>query len=230
MLIHALATDYDGTLATRGVVTDATVAALERLKASGRRLVLVTGRELPDLTAAFPQLHLCDAVVAENGALLHWPATGETRALGPPPAPAFVAALKARGVAPLSIGRSIVATLDTQAEAVREAILETRLDWRIILNKESVMCLPPGVNKASGLLVALEALEIAESNVLGVGDAENDHALLRACGVSAAVANALPSLRADADVVTEGAEGAGVTWLIDRLLDGTLLADPAVAR
>jgi len=229
MLIHALASDYDGTLATRGVVTDSTVAALERLKASGRKLVLVTGRELPDLKAVFPRLHLFDAVVAENGALLYWPGTGEARPLGPPPSPAFVAALKARGVAPLSIGRSIVATLDTQAEAVEAAIRDTGVAWQVILNKESVMCLPPGVNKASGLLAALAALDIAPANVLGVGDAENDHALLRACGLSAAVANALPLLKADADVVTPGAEGAGVTWLIDRLLDGSLLADRAAA-
>ena len=42
----ALASDYDGTLATDGRVDNATIAALERLRDSGRRLLLVTGREL----------------------------------------------------------------------------------------------------------------------------------------------------------------------------------------
>ena len=58
--------------------------------------------------------------------------------------------------------------------------------------------------------------------MLGVGDAENDHPFLAACGLSAAVANALPALKAEVDLVTEGDEGAGVAWLIGRLLDGKL--------
>ena len=52
----ALATDYDGTLATNGVVSDSTLAALERFAASGRKLVLVTGRTLDELAQAFAHL------------------------------------------------------------------------------------------------------------------------------------------------------------------------------
>jgi hypothetical protein len=55
-----------------------------------------------------------------------------------------------------------------------------------------------------------------------VGDAENDHALLQLCGVGAAVANALPSLKDHADLVLDRSHGAGVAKLIDRMLDGTL--------
>jgi HAD superfamily hydrolase (TIGR01484 family) len=51
----ALATDYDGTLAHDGVVDDATIRALERLVHSGRKLILVTGRELPGLESVFPR-------------------------------------------------------------------------------------------------------------------------------------------------------------------------------
>lgn len=45
----ALATDYDGTLARDSRVDAATLAALERLRASGRRAILVTGLRLDDL-------------------------------------------------------------------------------------------------------------------------------------------------------------------------------------
>jgi haloacid dehalogenase-like hydrolase len=65
----ALVTDYDGTLAHDGVVDPDTIAALGRLKNSGRRRILVTSRELPD--RAFPELGCCDPIVAENGALLY---------------------------------------------------------------------------------------------------------------------------------------------------------------
>src|SRR5262249_17800818 len=104
----ALCTDYDGTLATEGTVFPQTVAALESLIASGRRPVLVTGRELDDLQGVCPYLHLFEYVVAENGALLYQPATNTEIPLGQRPPDSFVAALRARGVGPISVGRIIV--------------------------------------------------------------------------------------------------------------------------
>ncbi len=48
--LQALAVDYDGTIAVNGHADVATLAALRRWKASGRKLVLVTGRRLVDIT------------------------------------------------------------------------------------------------------------------------------------------------------------------------------------
>ena len=70
MYISCLAADYDGTLAHDGIVEDATADALIAFRRSGRRLLLVTGRELPDLMRVFPQIDLFDRVVAENGVAL----------------------------------------------------------------------------------------------------------------------------------------------------------------
>jgi hypothetical protein len=220
--LRALATDYDGTLASQGEVDAPTIQALEELKASGRKLLMVTGRELPDLRQVFPGLGLFDAVVAENGALLYRPDVGEEQPLAPAPPAAFLDELRRRGVEPLAVGRSIVATLSSNQAAVAAAIEALELPWRMILNKDSVMCLPDGVDKASGLVAGLHALGLTPSHVVGVGDAENDHSFLAACAVSAAVGNALPALKAEVDLVTDGDEGAGVTWLIGRLLDGAL--------
>ena len=94
MRYFALATDYDGTLAHDGVVSPTTIAALEQLCATGRKLILVTGRELADLLRAFPQLDLFDRVVAENGALIYTPATREEQPLAEAPPEAFVMALR----------------------------------------------------------------------------------------------------------------------------------------
>ena len=60
-----------------------------------------------------------------------------------------------------------------------EAIRDLGLELQIIFNKGAVMVLPAGVNKASGLAVALARLGLSPHNVVGVGDAENDHAFLR---------------------------------------------------
>lgn len=84
------------------------------------------------------------------------------------------------------------------------------------------MILPSGVNKATGLAVALDELGLSPQNVVAVGDAENDVAFLAACGCGVAVANALPSLKDQAHFVTRGDHGAGVSEVIDGLLQDDL--------
>ncbi|HYD32676.1 MAG TPA: HAD family hydrolase [Azospirillaceae bacterium] len=214
----ALATDYDGTLAHDGRVTAATREAMARLKASGRRLILVTGRELPDLATVYDDFTDFDLIVAENGALLHVPATGEEVPLAPPPDPGFVQRLKACGATPLSVGRAIVATREPYDREVREVIRDLGLDLEITYNKGAVMVLPPGIDKASGLTSALARMGLAAETVVAVGDAENDLAFMERCGVAVAVANALPAVKQACDLVTRGVRGDGVAELIDRLI------------
>ncbi len=213
----ALATDYDGTIAHDGVVDDDTLAALTRWRAAGKKLLLVTGREFNELVATFPHCDMFDRIVAENGALLHDPATNAIRILSPAPPEAFLSALRAKGVL-FSVGQSIVATVEPHEHAVLAAIHDLGLEWHVIFNKGSVMALPANVTKATGLLPALQELGIDAAQTVGVGDAENDNAFLRLCGLSVAVANALPLLKQNVDVVTEGKRGQGVAELIGRLL------------
>jgi HAD superfamily hydrolase (TIGR01484 family) len=212
-----LATDYDGTIAHDGVVSAATIGAIERFRAGGGRPIMVTGRELPDLERTFARFDLFDRIVAENGGVLYNPATKRERVLCAPSSPALVDALRSRGV-PLSVGRAIVATVEPHQQAVLDAIRELGLELQVIFNKGAVMVLPSGVNKATGLLVTLEELCVSPHDVVGVGDAENDHAFLDICELSVAVRNAVPALRDRVDLLTQGARGDGVQELIDRLL------------
>jgi hydroxymethylpyrimidine pyrophosphatase-like HAD family hydrolase len=228
MRYAALACDYDGTLAHDGTVADETVVALERLRGSGRKLILVTGRQLDDLMRVFARLDLFDRAVVENGALLYRPATREERRLAEPPPPAFVDGLRARGV-PLSVGRVIVATVSPHDVAALDVIRDLGLDLQVILNKGSVMVLPSGTDKATGLAVALEELGLSARNVVAVGDAENDQTLLAMCGCAVAVANALPMLKERADLVTAGARGAGIVELVHAMIANDL-RDVAVRR
>jgi HAD superfamily hydrolase (TIGR01484 family) len=214
----ALATDYDGTLAHNGVVDKATVDALRRVKETGRKLILITGRELPDLKSVFPELDLFDRVVAENGALLYAPASDEEHAIAAEPNAALVERLREARIEPLSVGRSIVATWHPNENVVLDAIRDLGLELQIIFNKGAVMVLPPNVNKASGLQAVLEDLRLSPLNVIGFGDAENDHAFLRICGCSVAMENAIPPLKNEADIITRADHGAGVAEVIERLI------------
>src|SRR3954468_2946394 len=218
MQYHVLAVDYDGTLATDGVVLPATIAAIHRLRESGRRLVLVTGRIIEQLTHVFPQLNLCDLVVADNGALLYDPISGEKQKLAEPPPREFIEELARRGVPQLETGDVIVATWEPHHTTVLEVIHDLGLELQIIFNKGAVMILPTGVNKATGLRAALNRLGLSHLNTVGVGDAENDEAFLKLCDVSAAVDNALEVVKKQVDIVTRGARGAGVSELIDQIL------------
>ena len=217
-----LATDYDGTLAADGKVRAETVKAVKRLRESGRKTVLVTGRELDDLKTVFDRLDIFDRVVAENGALLYRPQTKEEMLLAEPPPLELYERLRARGVRPLSRGRAIVATREPHEVDAVEVVREMGLEHQIIFNKGAVMLLPPGVNKQTGLAAALDELCLSLRNTVSVGDAENDHALLAASECGVAVANAIPSLKERADLVTRGARGEGVEELIERILEDDL--------
>jgi len=221
MRYYALATDYDGTLASDSTVAGETIEALEDLRRTGRRLILVTGRRLDDLQRVFPRTDLFERIVAENGAVVHAGAR-DAQVLGEPPPTEFVEELRRRGVAPLEPGRVILATTEPYETAVIETIRDLGLELQVIFNKGAVMVLPGGVNKATGLLRALCDLSLSRHNVVGIGDAENDHAFLDVCECAAVVANALPMLQGKADLVTRGAAGAGVVELIRALIGSDL--------
>lgn len=223
MYFVAVATDYDETAAQNGRIDADTVAALETIAGSGRKLILVTGRELPDLQSMCDQLELFDLVVAENGALLYDPATREETVLCDPPPADLVARLREAGVTPLSVGHAIVATRQPNETIVLEAIRDLGLGHAIVFNKGAVMALPADVNKASGLERALDRLKLSAHNVVGVGDAENDIPFLSMCGCAVAVANALPSVKAKADLVLSD-HGQGLVELA-AILTGTDMAE-----
>jgi hydroxymethylpyrimidine pyrophosphatase-like HAD family hydrolase len=231
MILHVLACDYDGTIADHGHVTRATAAALARVRASGRKIVLVTGRMLPDLRHVCPTVdEMFDAVVVENGAVLYHPNRREVKLLGAAPEPTIVAELKRRGV-PLDIGSSILATLAPFAEECIAAIREAGVERTLVFNKGALMLLPGGVTKATGLDAALATLGYSPHNVAGIGDGENDHAFLSICEFAVAVGDAVPALKDRADLVTREPGSRGVARFIeDHVLSDAATLAPRIAR
>lgn len=218
MQYRALACDYDGTIATHGRVDEGTLECLRRFARTGRQLLLVTGRELPELQTVFPELAVFHYVVAENGGLLYVPASQQEQSLAEPPPERFLQELIVRGVGPISLGRSIVATWQPHEATVLATIKDLGLDLQVIFNKGAVMILPSGVNKATGLAAALREMKLSRHNVVAVGDAENDHAFLQHAHFGAAVANALPALKERAELVLAGDHGRGVAELVEHIL------------
>jgi hydroxymethylpyrimidine pyrophosphatase-like HAD family hydrolase len=217
-----LVTDYDGTLATDGAVDESTLSALERLRMSGRRAILLTGRQLDDLLTVCPRLSLFDYVVAENGGVLYEPRTRQETLLGKPPSARFLRRLRELTGNAIGIGKVIVDTRVPHHSAVLQVIQEMGLELQIIFNRDAVMVLPAGVNKATGMDHALRKLGLSPHEAIGIGDAQNDHSFLERCECAVAVANALPTIREVAAFTTTGEAGHGVAEVIDELIANDL--------
>jgi hydroxymethylpyrimidine pyrophosphatase-like HAD family hydrolase len=212
----ALAVDYDGTAATHGNFSEDVTRAIERLRASGRRSILLTGQRLADLPGM--TLSLFDLVVAENGAVVFDPHRHEKLLLANGVPSGFVDRLRERGIRPVDVGEVVGSTSAEHRGAVVDTICELGLELTMIFNRTALLVLPAGVNKATGLEFALRRLALSRHEAVAIGDAENDHSFLLLCECGAAVGNAVPGLKDAADLVTHGADGAGVAELVDELI------------
>jgi hydroxymethylpyrimidine pyrophosphatase-like HAD family hydrolase len=217
----ALITDYDGTLASAGIVSDATAVAVQRLRASGRHVILATGRRLDDLLAICPFIEMFSYVVAENGALVYAPRSRETTLLAEPPPDQFISAVRNANI-PFEIGAVILATHVPNQTKVLEIIQELGLELKIVFNRGAVMVLPAGINKATGTKYALRRLGLSPHEVVAVGDSENDHSILQLAECPVAVANALDAIKEAAAFITRSSGGNGVIELIDDLIANDL--------
>lgn len=215
----AVATDYDGTIAKDGRVKRSTRSAMAELRKSGKKIILVTGRRIISLLKVFDPLTEFDLIVAENGAVIYHPHSEKSQLLAQKPSQDFIDILTAKQVNPLTVGEVVVATWKPHHKTVTETIKTMNLPLEIILNKRAVMILPAGVNKASGLKVAIEQLNLSLENIIGIGDAENDLDLLNISSFGIAVANALPIVKQQADWVTSKKRGDGVKEAIDLMIN-----------
>ena len=84
MKLSVLALDYDGTIARDDRLDPSVRDAIAEARRRGVKVMLVTGRILNDLQRVAGELTFVDGVVAENGAIVHFPGGGLTAPLAPP--------------------------------------------------------------------------------------------------------------------------------------------------
>lgn len=107
MKLSVLALDYDGTIARHDTRDAAVRDAIADARTRGVIVLLVTGRILDELRRVAGDLHFVDGVVAENGAVVHFPDSEHTSLVAPPVPDAFVAELGRRGI-PFTAGQCLV--------------------------------------------------------------------------------------------------------------------------
>lgn len=229
MKLSVLALDYDGTIARGDALDPGVRTAIAAARTRGVTVLLVTGRLLGDLRRVTGGLHFVDAVVAENGAVLHYPDSGYTRMLAPAVSAALVAELERIGL-PFGAGECLVDADAREAPRLLDAIRRLELPLVLVFNGGRVMVLPQGVSKATGLQAALATLRLSPRNCVAIGDAENDHELLRAAEVGVAVEWGSAALTRAADIVVRGSGPWAVASFLDPIVRSGRLPVPDRSR
>ena len=210
--IRVLATDFDRTLTDERLrLSPRALDAFRAARRAGLKIVVVSGRDLPFLAQEVGDA--ADLFVGENGCLVMAP--GED----PVPVCAVQSDLRKSfeaAVFPIEY-QTIAASADVEHEdALRTMLTHARVDADLIRNKDRVMVLPRGVDKAAGLLRALALLNLDAARCAAAGDGENDVVMLQSVGYGIAVANAVPEVKAVATHVTARVGGEGVAdWVLD---------------
>jgi hydroxymethylpyrimidine pyrophosphatase-like HAD family hydrolase len=218
MYCRAFACDFDGTGASNGRLAPEIAAVLAAARARGYATLLVTGRVLEELRAADVDFGAFDAVVAENGAVVWLPAMDRNIQIGEPPPDGFLAELRSIRV-PYHAGAVVVGTWDRHATEVLALVRRFGMASQLVFNREAMMVLPSGVDKAVGVRRALEELHRSARNMIAFGDAENDRPLLDTAEIGIAARGSVASIAAAADDRLSQPGAAGVAHYIQSILD-----------
>jgi hydroxymethylpyrimidine pyrophosphatase-like HAD family hydrolase len=219
--LRILACDLDGTLTENETIAPETWEALRRAKLAGITILLATGRRLETFDARGLFSEICEAIVAEDGAVVYFPRRDTTVLPFGHLDPAILAHLATLAI-PMEHGQALVATRVPYDEVIMEVLRQHGGGAVVEYNRGAVMLLPPGATKGTGLLFALQELGYSAHNTVACGDAENDRSLFEVAELAVAVANAAPEIQSLADLVAPYPNAAGVRWLIDGLLAGRL--------
>lgn len=216
-----IAVDVDGTLYEHSQVAPEAVDALAAATRLGHHVVIVTGRTWESLALVIPEvLPHCLGAVCENGGVLVEIAAGRASLLHRAANPVLVDRLLQVGVAPLDVGQVALGAPTAQGALVGRVLAEVGGNEVVVQNKDSVMLLPPGCDKATGLRAALTAFGLTGAPIIAIGDAGNDLPMFAMATYPRAVANADDAVRASGFPLTAAPAGLGVAEVLHELLLG----------
>jgi len=179
----------------------------------GLATVLASGRPYEDLTRIAREFGVWDALVAENGAVVEAPFGRPPVVLGRRTAATVRRRLSGSPALHPELGRVVASVPRKERRALREAVKGLRV--LVVANVDRLMVVPAGISKSSGVRIALRHLGLDPSGYAAIGDAENDLGMLRAAALSAAVANAIPAVRAAVGYVCHRSFDRGVLEFVE---------------
>lgn len=225
--IHVIATDVDGTLTNKEKKLSITaVKAIRKFEEHGIKIILISGQPFPSISLLAQYIGASGPIVAEGGCVVGFPWK-----------PLYVAErkfdpnkvtelMKKIGFEPS--GTNLFRLSDLAFHRVNTDIsVHEILNY---LNKHgigeiaafdsgfAVHIQPKNVNKATGLIKALEIINENPKNVLVIGDGENDIPMFKIAGFSATPLDAMEEAKKHAKIVLNKENGEALGLLVEMIL------------
>lgn len=222
--IKAFAIDIDGTLTENGngMVYLPAVSKMRFLEKIGYRVFFVTGRSSVEAYVLSVFLGITRVAIGENGGVVSKGPSDHT-ILGNKDL-----CLKGYEVLKQSISNvdvkpvfprlsEVVLQRTFDIEEGKNIFKEKGLNLDLVDSKYAFHINELGVNKAKGLNLALEFLNIEPKEVVAIGDSETDIPVFGNCGFSIALGHSDDEVKAHASHVVSGKEGVGLCDAIDHV-------------
>jgi phosphoglycolate phosphatase len=220
--IKVFAVDIDGTLTENGggMVHLGALAKLRYLEKMGYNVIYVTGRSSVEAYVLAVFGGTTKIAIGENGGVVTI-APQDHRVLGNKGKcmqgyEVLKKAISSVKVKPVFPRMSEVVLLRTFDLKLGQRLLdEYHLPLYLSDSKYAFHINEKGIDKAYGLKEALNMLEVEPNQVVAIGDSETDIPMYDICGYSIALDHAEENVKARADHVVTGKEGAGLVEAID---------------
>ena len=218
----AIVTDYDRTLTDNSLMLyEPLLDVLTSLRRYDNiKFLIASGRRLDFLLRGLGSYNIVNAIVAENGAVICLPETNSMYILGEQNA-SIREGLKNSSI-PFDAGQVVISVKKEFEKDVIDLVNGIRLNVKIEYNRDSIMILPNNIDKALGVKEALRLLKLRPTELICIGDAENDSSLFDIGTVSVATFDAVPELKERADIVCSEEGAIGVTRFLNDLLNSVL--------
>lgn len=220
--IKAFAVDIDGTLTENGngMIYLPAVSKMRFLEKIGYRVFFVTGRSSIEAYVLSVFLGITRVAIGENGGVVSKGPSDHT-----------ILGNKDLCLKGFEILKQSISNVDTKPVFPRlsEVVLQRTFDIEegkkifkekglkldLVDSKYAFHINEVGVNKAKGLNLALEFLNIEPTEVVAIGDSETDIPVFGNCGLSIALGHSDDEVKVHADHVVSGKEGVGLCDAID---------------
>jgi len=208
--------DFDRTITDGNLELDLDcLNAIERIRKMGVHTAVVTGRKRVFLQDFFDRHRsVFDSAICENGCRGYidgeWENLAENRSKSQ-----ILDRFSNSGIR-YDFGDCIIST-EAMTEDEVCSMLSGISGWKAIINIDSVMILPLGVDKGTGILWLQSEKGFTKEETAGIGDGENDLVIRDVCGIFGTPSSAVGPLRERADFVSEKEYSRGTIDFIEHL-------------
>lgn len=219
-MLKAVVTDVDGTITdSRRRISTAAIECIRTLVDGGIEVIIASGNTVCFMDGLCKMIGTDGTIIGENGGVYRRTFDGTLRIAGDQAVCREAFATLAAHFSAQSVTLELYSpdyrfadvafARNVDPDEVREVIREHRHPVRVLDTGFAIHLQALGVNKGTALSELVGLIGLAPSEVLAVGDSENDIEMIRTAGIGVAVANSTETTRAAADYVSEKKYGDG---------------------